>query len=146
MASQGSNDFDGFGFVNGRIGRAAASLGLALCAACRDSPDDPGTASSSASTFTISAAPNPIRLSPGESGLSVVTIRGGQPPMAVVAGDVPNGVSVRVASTNDVSAFKLIITTDASVVPGTYAIWVRCTSSDARPPATTQVTLTVAGP
>lgn len=128
------------------LARALAVSAIALSVSCGDNANDPGTASSSASTFTISAAPNAIRISPGGSALSVVTIRGGQPPISVLVGDVPNGVTVRVASTNDVTAFKLIITTDAAVVPGLYAIGVRCTSSDDRPPATTELTLTVAIP
>jgi hypothetical protein len=126
--------------------RALAVSTVALSVSCGDSASDPGTASTSTATFTISAVPNAIRISPGGSAVSVVTIRGGQPPLSVLVGNAPNGVTVRVASTNDVTAFKLIITTDAAVVLGTYAIGVRCTSSDDRAPATTQVTLTIAIP
>jgi len=123
-----------------------ASLALALCAACSDSSGDAATAPSSTSSFTISAEPAAIRLAAGGSAVSVVTIRGGRPPLSVLVGDTPTGVSIRVASTNVATQFKLIITTDASVALGTYAIGIRSTSSDYRPPATTQVTLTVTGP
>lgn len=121
-------------------------FGLALASACGDNRDDPATGPASTSAFTVTAAPNALRISPGGAGLSIVTARGGQPPIVVMVGSVPNGVSIRVASTELANAFKLIITTDASVAVGTYAIGVRCTSSDKRPEVTTQVTLTVASP
>jgi hypothetical protein len=126
------------------LARALAVSAIALSVSCGDNANDPGTASSSASAFTATAAPSVIRVSPGGSAVSIVTVRGGRPPILVALGDLPNAVSVRVASTVDAKTFKLIITTDASVPPGTYAIGVRCTSSVDRFDATVEVTLTVA--
>ena len=115
---------------------------IAVSAAC-GTTDDPATAPPPGSTFSITVDPNTVRIGPGGSAVSVATIRGGTPPVFISLEGVPNGVSVRVASTEVPSAFKLIITADASVVPGTYAIGIRCNSSGDRPDATTQLALTV---
>ena len=125
--------------------RVAGLLAAVLSAACADGAEDPATAPPG-STFSVTLDPNTVRMSQGGSAVSVATVRGGAPPATVRLDGVPNAVSIRVASTNVANVFKLIIVADASAVPGTYSVGVRCTVSDREPDATTALALTIAKP
>jgi pseudomonalisin len=95
-----------------------------------------------APSFTLSATPSSLSLSPGASGpvqIGVAAVNGFSGTVVVSTGALPAGVSARF------SGAQLTLQTAPSTVPGSYPITVTGTSAGVSPSPTVVVTLNVAG-